>query len=271
MRQAATKPLIAPSCVIYAILCAKREFRALFAGITAIVKQSEHMTIDLNILPLECQRQDYDTAASYHAFITYYLSQPPPRTLVEAYRLYRKQKDGTKAVNIKQAPGSWNYWSGGQDKHGQKIEGALTWEKRAAAYDAAIHARLEVQKQEKREREVERELSATDSLLKLFNNMLDGAPAFLKTSRIEETAPGNITRIVETVALNVPGLRQLAALHADLMQQRRLALGMAQKVTETHHGNADGKAFKLDVEHSVDELIKRAMQELEQEEGKGYE
>lgn len=221
------------------------------------------MNKPLAALPPECLQQEYETAAAYQAFLIY-LHQERPRSVVEAYWQYRQTK-GKKTANLKrpsQANSSWNSWAAGKTSGGADIDGALSWKQRAEAYDKQADEQLEQVRATKRLKELERELSAQDKLLTLFNEQLENAPAFMKSRRIEEK-DGNVITILETIGLNIKGLKELAGLHADLMQQRRLTLGMAQKLSELHHGNVDKSPLKI--EHTVDELIKRALQELEDE------
>jgi len=68
------------------------------------------------------KRQKDETNASYHAFTEYYLSQDPPRTLVQAYKTYRLAK-GVKTV-IPPPNGTWQRWY--RSNH---------WNNRAIDYD----------------------------------------------------------------------------------------------------------------------------------------
>lgn len=209
--------------------------------------------------PPETYQLPYETDAAFNAF-TFYLAMPRPRSVPAAYRVYFQQKHGNKKAIPKQASGAWNNWAVGKNVQGKELEGALTWERRAEIYDKYFDEQLAALRLNQRMKEVEREIEAEDALLKLFNEVLQAAPAFVKSRRVEESN-GTITSVIETVGLNVRGLQELTRLHAELMQQRRLTLGMAQKVSELHHGNVEGQ--KLKIEHEIiDDLIKRARDEL---------
>lgn len=77
------------------------------------------------------KRQEWDTPASYSAFAGYYLTQDPPRSVDQAYRLQKGYSQGTQ----KRATGCWRNWSQGKTANGQPISGAISWEKRANAWD----------------------------------------------------------------------------------------------------------------------------------------
>jgi hypothetical protein len=78
------------------------------------------------------KRQTWDTQASYEAFTEYYLVQDTPRTFQQAYRLFKAAKGGQPGGN---APGFWRYWYEGKNKQGEPIPGAVSWDKRAQAWD----------------------------------------------------------------------------------------------------------------------------------------
>lgn len=77
------------------------------------------------------KRQEWDTSTSYKAFADYYLSQEPPRSVDQAYRLQKGYTQGTQ----KRATGTWRNWSQGKTANGAPIPGAVSWEKRASAWD----------------------------------------------------------------------------------------------------------------------------------------
>lgn len=77
------------------------------------------------------KRQAWDTSASYRAFADFYLPQDAPRSINQAFRLCKGYpKDAAKA-----APGVWRNWAQGKDPKGRSIPGAISWEKRAQAWD----------------------------------------------------------------------------------------------------------------------------------------
>jgi len=77
------------------------------------------------------QRQSYETDAAFNAFHEYYLVQFHPRSVDEAWRGYRGLSKGDK----KRPALSFRCWSQGVNKDGAPIEGALSWQERARAYD----------------------------------------------------------------------------------------------------------------------------------------
>jgi hypothetical protein len=86
------------------------------------------------------ERQPWDTDRSYSYFRDFFLPlEPKERSLAEAYRRYRSSQ-GYGKVDTAQVPGSWANWYRGANIHGKKpknsvYEHALSWAKRAEAYD----------------------------------------------------------------------------------------------------------------------------------------
>lgn len=81
--------------------------------------------------------QVWDSALSYKRFAEFYLTQEPPRSVVEAYRLYRLKLGSAQdqVERIRSVPGTWNNWAYGRDSKGVPIPGALTWAQRGRAFD----------------------------------------------------------------------------------------------------------------------------------------
>lgn len=113
--------------------------------------------------PEPWERQAWDTNASYEAFKNYYLpAASGVGRLIRAYRAYEQdmaEKKGQTAVggetaenehgikktkkprnpkNKSSVSGTWSAWHRGLDRHGQRIEGVLTWAERAAAFDRVL-------------------------------------------------------------------------------------------------------------------------------------
>ena len=104
------------------------------------------------------QRQPYETDAAFNAFHEFYLTQGHPRSVDEAYRQYK----GYTKDKQKRAVLSFRRWSQGIKKDGSPIEGGMSWEERARAYDDYL-AGL-------REAEFERQhMGAAEALARLAN------------------------------------------------------------------------------------------------------
>ena len=116
------------------------------------------------------ERQPYDTPASW-VYFQIYLELDPPRSINEAYRIYRARK-GKKTARNQGAPGHWRELAAGKDWNGQPIDGALTWADRAAAWEDHLAA-LERQKWVKRRLELkEKEWDVGEKLLERAQEML---------------------------------------------------------------------------------------------------
>lgn len=92
------------------------------------------------VKPRPWDKQPWETSVSFHAFVTYYINQTPPRSSRAAYARY--QKDNGKKAKSGGTPGYWNRWVQGRDINGVKIPGALSWQERAGAYDAWLQERV---------------------------------------------------------------------------------------------------------------------------------
>ena len=101
------------------------------------------------------ERQPWDTDTSYDRFVTFYLPQRNPRSVVEAYRRYKRNKGDTKG-KILRAPSVWDNWSLGRTPKGKPIPNALSWKERAAAWDAEQHRVFLLGEQDRRQRMLER-------------------------------------------------------------------------------------------------------------------
>ena len=101
------------------------------------------------------ERQDWETATAFARFQCFFLPQEQPRSVVEAYRRYRRSKGATEeqVARIKQVPGTWFRWAYAKDKDGNPIPGAQTWAERAQAYDDHMAA-LAVQAEEAERRRI---------------------------------------------------------------------------------------------------------------------
>lgn len=78
------------------------------------------------------EKQPWETVTAFDRFVTFYLSQTPPRSVDRAYNTYRERK-GAKPAS--RASGTWRHWSTGRTANGEIISGAYSWPERAAAFD----------------------------------------------------------------------------------------------------------------------------------------
>jgi hypothetical protein len=99
--------------------------------------EDSYIEVDAHELPPLWEFQSWDTPNSYHRFLEYFLSQKPPRTIIEAYRKFRLATGWTseKVMSLKNTPGAWYNWAYARDGRGKVIPGAKGWGARAAAYD----------------------------------------------------------------------------------------------------------------------------------------
>ncbi|PKN85432.1 MAG: hypothetical protein CVU46_11005 [Chloroflexi bacterium HGW-Chloroflexi-8] len=79
------------------------------------------------------ERQPWESAADFRSF-QYYLRQEPPRSIDEAYRIYRNEKGIIEETN-KRAPGTWLNRAYNFTSASQKILDRPSWKDRAIAWD----------------------------------------------------------------------------------------------------------------------------------------
>jgi hypothetical protein len=118
------------------------------------------------------ERQAYETPSMW-AYFRLYLDQDSPRSINAAYRTFVRIKRGEeRARQIKNAPGSWRSIAAGKTRSGQAIDGAFTWQERAAAYEDYL-ADQERRKWAARRQELkEREWETASKLLEKAEQML---------------------------------------------------------------------------------------------------
>lgn len=175
------------------------------------------------------ERQKWDTQASFRYFHEYYLSQIGRRSLNEAYRKYRLQT-GDEPVRHKRAPSAWRNWFQGKNFSGKKIPGAVTWTKRAEAFDDYC-AEHNIDQWVKRREEVRKEdWLLGEGLRELATAILDEGPSFLiqkrkfvKGKKARGDEPATPDRVIITLALNVNAAVKAGGLASKL---QRLAAGM---------------------------------------------
>ncbi len=88
-------------------------------------------------IPKPWEMQPWDTVYSFQRFNDYYLLQDPPHTLIAAYRLYRLKTGLNQAYlkRLRSLSSAWARWAYARNGNNEPIDGALTWEQRANAFD----------------------------------------------------------------------------------------------------------------------------------------
>ena len=191
---------------------------------------------------LPWERQPWDSDKSYAAFHTYYLSiEPADRTLPEAYRRYRQAQGVTKATSP--VPGVWHLWAYATDREGKRppgsvYENALTWLKRAQAYDDHLYRQEQAVWAARRQKLKEAEWGIGDKLIVRAERMLTAGlferihtdptgPVILKPTNWTEVDIGRTYDLAlklqrraagleqGTISLEVDWKRQLAAAGVD--------------------------------------------------------
>ena len=205
------------------------------------------MTDDLN--PWE--RQSWDTSASFQAFRVY-LEQEAPRSVVEAYR----QKTGKEKAKVSQAPGGWNNWAGGKDYKGDPIPNALTWAKRAEAWDDYLAAQDALRWEQRRAEQREREWQGGQSLFERAEQIAKLPYMRGKKSDYVLVTPEMVGQEIATTTtvepLNVSA-KDEATLRQTASKLGRLAAGM----------ESDRQTLVLQMEKEVETLLNMAQEVLD--------
>ena len=152
--------------------------------------------------PKPWERQPWDTMASFAAFREYYLPQERKhRNVSQAYRDYRL-KQGKSSVKKNgspvQAGTSWRSWSMGLNYSGKKpvgtvFENSLTWEQRAAAWDAEKDREWDQKWSERRKLVRDSEFETHEALIERAKRMMT-ASLFRRTV---ESADGRSVTVIE--------------------------------------------------------------------------
>lgn len=143
--------------------------------------------------PAPWERQPWDTQKSYQVFSNFFLTQPIPRKVSVAYRNYmaslgREQRTSYRG-RTGQAPPHMLLWARGQNRLGEPIPGAMTWEARANAYDDYI-AELA------RQQWIQKQLEVREKEWSVGTKLMERALAMLETPlfrQIESEEDGSIT------------------------------------------------------------------------------
>src|SRR5574341_366857 len=198
------------------------------------------------------ERQPYDTEASYHAFVTYFLPQEPPRMLTVAYRRYWQEKrfqellegyEGVISSEIrataqlkaqqeaadKVASGTWQMWSRGNAHGGAKIPGAVSWEKRANAYDHYQSAKV-MKTLEKRRLEARIETADLGKLLR--ERAMIAARTLVPVTQKTQDKDGRQVVIIKT-RISPGEIARLAQVGVELER-----LGLGESTANIEHSGA---------------------------------
>lgn len=146
--------------------------------------------------------QPWDTGVSFDRFRKFFLAQEQPRSLVEAYRRYRRWRGASEEEvrRIRAAPGTWKNWAYGHDARGRRIPNALTWAERARAYDvdaAAQRLRAEEELWEERRNQLrEADWKAGEALRARAERMLMG---MLFRKEVNEQTGADGTTITQVI------------------------------------------------------------------------
>lgn len=174
------------------------------------------------------ERQSWDTDASFACFQIWLLQDARPRSLDAAYREYVGRERYANGTLIR-ASDHARRWYQAKNGKGRPIEGAKTWEARAAAYDDHLAAQ-DRQRWEQRHRQL-RELDWTvgTELRELAAEILSHTPQFLKTTRrLVRGGEGHPDQIVTTVELDGAFLLKALKLASELQHQ-------ATEITPVQH------------------------------------
>ncbi|MBK8188824.1 MAG: hypothetical protein IPK79_00055 [Vampirovibrionales bacterium] len=136
-------------------------------------KTKDEPHIEIEESPNLWEKQPWDTAISYEAFVYAYLDQPPPRRVAAAYVRWQ-EKCGRKVVRLAynriSVPIHFYDWVHGRDTQGQKPVGSVfehskTWAERAAAFDEDVYRKRLAAIRTKQAALRDKEYEAGDTLL----------------------------------------------------------------------------------------------------------
>ena len=198
----------------------------------------------------------WDTPTSFERFRKYYLNQHPPRSYIEAFKLFRTRESGwsrKRVALIRDIDGRWGYWSQGKTSKGEQIDGCPTWKERAIAYDVFLISAFDEAKATRRVKYLERTLERTDQIESKWDEMFEIAKILRKTGIkkipiIQVGADGTEKTEwleVEIKKLNVNEFRNLIGALNDGDKLIRRTLGMAEEIRQNQIGDADGNAVDM--------------------------
>lgn len=196
--------------------------------------------------PKPWERQPYDTQTSW-AYFQLYLEQDAPRSINEAYRLHRARR-GLKVARNQGAPGSWRNLGAGKNVRGVALPGAISWERRAAAWDDHV-AELD------RRKWVERRLQLREKEWDLGQKLIEKAQQMLMFPVMaQESADGK--------TLILPADWKLRDVPAVVAAASKLARLSAEMSTENLNVDWRDEARKAGVS-DPDELFRELVDRLE--------
>ncbi len=213
------------------------------------------MTDELNAW----ERQPWDTSASFQAF-RLYLGQEAPRAVDGAYRKWYAERNGLQTsderVAGKRATGLWQNWSRGRKHDGNPILNALTWAKRAEAWDDHLAAQDAQRWEQRRAEQREREWQGGQSLFERAEQIAKLPYMRGKKSDYVLVTPEMVGQEIATTTtvepLNVSA-KDEATLRQTASKLGRLAAGM----------ESDRQTLVLQMEKEVETLLNMAREVLD--------
>ena len=195
-------------------------------------------------------RQPWDTDKSYVAFQECYLSQNPPRTVVECFRRWQEMNNLQLKRNARGSilmnPGFYNWVharnSSGQRPAGSVYDGALTWAERAAAFDQDVYDRRLLRYRRER-------VALRDKEFETGNTLLDRAMAMIATMP-------NPNQFTEADIIK----------HVDVgFKLMRRALGMEERVVATKDWETALEDAGIDAQEVFNRTVEQLVEQLETE------
>jgi hypothetical protein len=189
----------------------------------------------MDINPKPWERQPYETPAMFGYFL-FYLEQDSPRSLITAFRSWRAKR-GTNGALAKRPPGSWRNIAAGKTRQGQPIEGAMTWEERALAWDDNL---IDLERQ----KWVERRLELKEKEWEVSQKLLEKAEQMLMFPVMETRSADGVTVIYPAgwQFRDVPAVAQAASKLARLaaeMATENIAVDWREEARKAGISNPD--------------------------------
>ncbi len=217
------------------------------------------------------EMQRWETAVAYDRFSRYFLVQDSPRSVVEAYRQYQRDKGATEEQvgRIKSTPGFWARWAYARTSQDEPINGALTWAERARAFDTAQQRSfIEEHNTKWRERRLklsEKEWEAGEELMARGRRMLQG---LLFQKRVVETVDKE-TGVPTTETIYEPtdwGERELIGMFKMGSELMRRGAGLTPNNRMPSNDSAlmiQAKEAGIDIDKVVQTVLETVLSKLE--------